>query len=76
MSCGSHWVNGELARWILQSDVEDGVDAGVGVLDLHVEVGQGCSDGSILQDGHPVLCLVEGGSLVIDVSDGDGDVSS
>ena len=53
-------------------DGEDGVDAGVGVFDLHVEVGQRSTVGNVFRDGDLVLGLVEPGRLVIDVPDGDG----
>ena len=69
---GSDWVNGELPRGVLKPQGEDGVEAGVGVLDLHVEVGQWGAEGDILLDPHLVLRLVEGRSLVIDIPDGDG----
>ena len=65
-------VYGELPRGVLEPQGEDGVEAGVRVLDLHVEVGQGGAEGNILLDPHLVLCLVEGRSLVIDIPDGDG----
>ena len=55
-------------------DGEDGVDAGVGVLDLHVEVGQRGAVGNVFRDGDLVLGLVEPGRLVIDIPDGDGQV--
>ena len=55
---------------------EDGVDAGVGVFDLHVEVGQRSSVRNILRDGHLVLGLVEPRRLVVDISDGDGEAGS
>ena len=72
MARGSHWVDGEFLRGILQVDGEDGVDAGVGVFDLHVEVGQRSTVGNVFRDGDLVLGLVEPGWLVIDVPDGDG----
>ena len=53
-------------------DGEDGVDAGVGVFDLHVEVGQRSTVGNVFRDGDLVLGLVEPGWLVIDIPDGDG----
>ena len=57
-------------------DGEDGVDAGVRVFDLHVEVGQRGAVGNVLRDGDLVLGLVEPGWLVIDISDGDGQSGS
>ena len=56
-------------------DGEDGVDAGVGVFDLHVEVGQRGAVGNVLRDGDLVLGLVEPGWLVIDISYGNGEPS-
>ena len=53
-------------------DGEDGVDAGVGVFDLHVEVGQRSAVGNVFRDGDLVLGLVEPGRLVIHIPDGDG----
>ena len=72
VSGGSHRVDRELARWVLEAQREDGVDAGVGVLHLHVEVGQRGAEGDVLLDGDLVLGLVEPGWLVIDIPDGDG----
>ena len=73
VSGGSHRVDRELARWVLEAQRENGVDAGVGVLHLHVEVGEWGAEGDILLDGDLVLGLVEGGHLVVDVPDGDGE---
>ena len=69
---GSDRVYGKLPRGILEPQGEDGVEASVCVLDLHVEVGQGGAEGNILLDPHLVLCLVKGRRLVIDIPDGDG----
>ena len=68
---GSNRVDGELPRGVLEPQGEDGVEAGVGVLHLHVQVGQGGPEGHILLDPHLVLRLVEGRRLVVDISDGD-----
>ena len=57
-------------------DGEDGVDTGVGVFDLHVEVGQRSTVGNVFRDGDLVLGLVEPGRLVIDVPDSDGEPCS
>ena len=69
---GSHGIDGELPRGVLKPQCEDGVYAGVSVLDLHVEVGQWGPEGNVLLDPHLVLRLVEGRRLVVDISDGDG----
>ena len=69
---GSDRVDGELSRGILEPQGEDGVEAGVGVLHLHVEVGQRGPEGHVLLDPDLVLRLVKGRRLVVDVSDGDG----
>ena len=72
VSRGSDGVDGELPRWVLEPQGEDGVEAGVGVLHLHVEVGQGGPEGHVLLDPDLVLRLVEGRGLVVHISDGDG----
>ena len=72
---GRDRVDGELPRGILQSYREDGVDSSVGVFDLHVEVRKRSSIWNVLRNGNLVLCLVEPGWFVIDISDGDGQPS-
>ena len=74
MACSDSRLNGESLRRVLQLYPEHRVGACVGVLDLHVQVGQGCAIGDVLRNGHSVLCLVEGGRLIVDIPYCNGDI--
>ena len=74
MSGGTLGLDREPWRWVLQFDPEDGVGPCVCVLNLHIEVGEGRAVGDILRYRDFVLLLVEGGRLIVDVSDCDRDV--
>ena len=68
-------IHAEFPRGVLKPDTEGGVGPSVGIFNLHIEIGERRADLNILRDGDSVLGLVEQRCFIIDVADGDGDVS-
>ena len=71
MARGLDRVDGELAGRVLQPHREDGVDARVGVFDLHIEVGERSSEWNVFLYRHFIFRLVECWRFIIDITNSD-----